>query len=101
MDIIPQNVKLEGLIGKEIKETVTITPIPKYPFEIIDVKPEQEGNIKCTLKSEKSKYILNIENLKKDVSRYFDSLIIKTNSKVRPEIKIKVYGNITDKATVP
>jgi hypothetical protein len=40
------------------------------------------------------KYILTIENIKKEKGKYHDVIHLKTNNKIHPEIKIRVYGNI-------
>lgn len=40
------------------------------------------------------KYLLTITNVRKEKGRYHDVLFLKTDSKLKPEIKISVYGNI-------
>jgi len=40
---------------------------------------------------------LTVENLKKVGGRYSDTIYLKTDSKIKPEIKIRVYGNIFEK----
>jgi hypothetical protein len=42
-------------------------------------------------------YVLTVENLKNDKGRYFDTIKLTTDSKLRPEIKIHVYGYISDR----
>ena len=42
-------------------------------------------------------YVLTVENLKKTKGRYVDTIKFKTDSKIRPEIKIYVIGNILDR----
>jgi hypothetical protein len=39
---------------------------------------------------------LIVENLKKAGGYYLDTIYLKTDSKIRPEIKIRVYGNILE-----
>jgi hypothetical protein len=39
-------------------------------------------------------YILAVENQKKEAGRYRDTIHLKTDSKLKPEIKVNVYGNI-------
>ncbi len=46
-------------------------------------------------------YVLIVENLKNDKGRYFDTIKLTTDSKIRPEIKIYVYGYISDRPTNP
>jgi len=40
-------------------------------------------------------YLLTIENSKEAKGRYYDSIHLKTDSKIFPEIVINVYGSIT------
>jgi hypothetical protein len=51
--------------------------------------------------SEKIEYVLTVENLKNDTGRYFDTIKLTTDSKIRPEIKIYVYGYISDRPKNP
>jgi len=39
---------------------------------------------------------LIVENLKKGKGHYYDTIYLKTDSKIKPEIKIRVYGNILE-----
>ena len=77
---------------------MTIIPEEKYPFKIVEAVANIGENINYKLeeikKSKRSEYLLTVKNLKKTKGRYFDVIILKTTSKIRPEIKIKVYGNI-------
>lgn len=99
-DIIPGVVRLIGPSGKKIKTEVTIVPQEKYPFKIVKAGAENGKNINFKLKevktSSKLKYLLIIENQKKETGRYYDFIYLKTNSKINPEIRIGVYGNILD-----
>jgi hypothetical protein len=40
---------------------------------------------------------LTVENTKNKKGRFFDIIYLKTNSKIRPEIKISLYGNIKER----
>ncbi|MBU0768936.1 MAG: DUF1573 domain-containing protein [Proteobacteria bacterium] len=99
-DIVPGVVRLIGPSGKEIKTEVAIVPQEKYPFKIVRAWAENGKNINFKLKEVKTssttKYLLIIENQKKETGRYYDSIYLRTNSKIRPEIRIVVYGNILD-----
>ena len=99
--IIPKRVALRGFVGEQIKATVKIMPEEKYPFKIVGVETIQAKNIDYKLEEAKRskgiEYVVAIENLKKDKGRYYDTIILKTDSKIRPEIKIRVIGNILDK----
>jgi len=93
-------VKLEGAVGEEIKRTITITANEKYPFKIINARAKVGKDIRYELKEIKQsggeKYLLYVENLKKQKGRYYDIIYLKTNKRPLPEIIIRVQGNITD-----
>ncbi len=38
-----------------------------------------------------------VTNLKNEKSRFFDTIYLETDSKIRPEIKISVHGNIKER----
>jgi tRNA 2-selenouridine synthase SelU len=103
VDIIPKRVVLTGLEGKPINAKVKIIPKDKYPFTIKKAKATNTKNIAFTLEktksSEKIEYVLTVENLKKTNGRYVDTIKLTTDSKIRPEIKIYVIGNILDSPT--
>ena len=101
VDIVPKRVVLRGFTGNPIKANVKIIPKDKYPFTIKKAKSTNTKNITFTLEqtksSEKTEYVLTVENLKKTKGRYVDTIKLKTDSKIRPEIKIYVIGNIHDR----
>jgi len=81
--------------------TVKIIPEAKYPFKIEEVRAQKGKDIRFELKplkdQEQAGYELIVENLKITKGRYSDALFLKTDSKVKPELKIHVYGDILDK----
>ena len=99
--IIPKNVILRGFIGDQLKTTVKIIPEEKYPFKIIESKAINGKNIRFELEEHKlskgMEYVLTVENLKKDEGRYIDNISLKTDSKIRPLIRINVNGSIRDR----
>jgi len=101
-DIVPKRVVLRGFAGHSINAKVKIIPKDKYPFTIKTAKATHPKNIALTLEkttsSEKMEYVLTVENLKKTKGRYVDTIKLKTDSKIRPEIKIHVIGNILDRS---
>ena len=94
--IRPQHANMRGFVGDPIKGTVTIIPEKKYPFKILNLRAKDGKYIKYQLEeikeSDSMAYTLNIENLKKDAGRYYDSIILETDSKIRPQLSIRVYG---------
>ena len=96
--IRPKHVNLRGYAGDSIKASVSLIPEKKYPFKIVKARAKDGNNIKFDLedpaKSEDGVYTLTVENLKKDTGRYFDTIILETDSKIRPELSVRVYGNL-------
>ncbi len=96
--IEPHNVQLMGPSGKALKQQVSIVPLEKHPFTIVGVTAESGDNIRFKLETVKTpqttKYLLTIENRRKEKGRYRDLILLKTDSPVRPEIRIGVYGRI-------
>ncbi|MBW1821515.1 MAG: hypothetical protein JRI92_07085 [Deltaproteobacteria bacterium] len=97
--ISPSRLRLSGESGASIKGSVKIIPEKKYPFKILSVSAKNGKDIHQELKEAEHKegkgYLLTVENIKKDAGRYFDVITLKTDSKIKPEIQISVYGNIS------
>ena len=104
VSVFPKRVNLRGKIGTEIKRSVKITPEKKYPFKITGLRAEKGDFIEYRLeeskKSEEIFYILKIKNKKTTKGGYHDSIYLKTDSKIQPEIRIGVYGNILSKVSL-
>lgn len=98
--IDPKRISLRGVAGNRIKSIVRIVPEEKYPFKITESQASNGKNIRFKLQklnnTKKEEYMLLVENLKKDKGRYVDTIKLKTDSKIKPEIKIYVYGYILD-----
>jgi len=96
--IIPRAVSLRGFVGDAIKKSVTIIPEKKYDFKITKVRARNGKYIKFQLGevkgAERTEYSLMIENLRTDEGRYSDLIIMETDSKIRPEVNVRVYGNL-------
>jgi hypothetical protein len=99
--IVPKRLTLHGVAGHPIKATAKIIPEKKYPFKIESVSVVNKKNISVKLEEAKdskmTEYFLTVENLKKTTGRYFDTIKIKTDSNIRPEIKIHVVANISER----
>ncbi len=101
MTLSQNSVFLRGSVKTVLKKTVTITPQKKYPFKIVAVETKKSGNIATKLEAIHSTvpttYKLTVTNLKQNKGRYVESVTLKTDSPVRSEIKIRVYGHISEK----
>lgn len=100
VSIAPRTVNLKGVSGKKITSSVKITPEDKYPFKIVGKPRVKDGkSISFKLeekKSEKPEYLLTVENTQKENGRYSDIIYLKTDSEIKPEIEIRVYGSISE-----
>lgn len=100
--IIPNRVILNGFTGDSIERTVKIIPEENYPFKMVGERTVRKKYIRYELeearRSERIGYVLTVANLKKGKGRYFETIRLKTDSKIRPEISIRVYGNILDRS---
>ena len=107
--ISPRMVRLTGNMGQPIQSTVKIIPQKKYPFSILSVKAKNGKNISYSLdkinshkapykndknKNGKKEYLLHVKNIKNTAGMYRDFIILKTDSKIQPEIPIMVFARI-------
>lgn len=99
--ITPTHLRLHGTIGEKIFGKVEILPSEKYPFKIIGVKAQDGKHINYHLEKDPrnnhSGYTLIVENLLEQKGRYSDTILFKTDSKIRPAFTVKVFGNILEK----
>ena len=96
--IIPRAVSLRGFVGDAIKKTVTIIPEKKYDFKITKIRARNGQYINFQLEeiegAARTEYALTIENSRTDQGRYSDLIIMETDSKIQPEVNVRVYGNL-------
>ena len=94
--INPRHVNLRGTAGDAIKTKVILIPEEKYPFKILNVRARNGKYIKFQLEevqqSNNIGYEIRVENLKKDAGRYYDTILVDTDSKIRPHLDVRVYG---------
>ncbi len=99
--IRPQHVSLRGYAGDSIKSKVTIIPEKKYPFKILDARAQKGENINIQLaevkKSSGQAWELKVENLRQKAGRFYDTIILKTDSDVRPQLNVRVYGYLRER----
>jgi len=99
--IRPRHVSLRGYAGDSIKSKVTIIPVKKYPFKILDARAQKGENINIVLaevkKSSGQAWELKVENLRKKTGRYYDTIILTTDSIVRPQLNVRVYGYLRER----
>ncbi len=97
-DIHPERVILRGYGGQTIRQEVVVTPRASYPFKVTDVKAKTGTNIRIEMHEQDSpegkSYVISVENTKTTPGKYYDTLLISTDSKLKPTLPIHVYGTI-------
>ena len=100
-DIQPRGmIRLIGYLGNDIKRTITITPDKKYPFEITNISAKTGQDFAFELQEkhpDSGAYVVTLTNKKADKGRYYDTLFVDTNSKVKPTIPIRIFGDVREK----
>ena len=93
--INPRMLNLRGNVGDSLEGTVIIVPDEKYPFKVVSVGAREGKNIRVALNETnsggKSAYALVVKNLKADAGSYSDTVVLKTDSKLQPELDVRVY----------
>ncbi len=93
-EISPRMLNLRGTAGETIRGTVKIVPEDKYPFKILSAETKQ-GQLKILLnevkEGDKPAYALLVENLRADAGSYNDTVVLKTDSNLQPEIDVRVF----------
>jgi hypothetical protein len=96
--IQPPRLQLSGVAGEPIKGSVIIIPEKKYPFKILNARAKEGKYIAFQLEenktSEDTAYQLEVENLKQDAGRYYDSIILETDSNMQPQLDVRIYGHL-------
>jgi len=95
--VLPRYVTLTGKAGAEVGKTITI--LPMQPFTVRGVRAQEGKNIRVSV-SEKSSggrksYVITVENTMNRPGRYRDTIIVETDSTVKPKITIGVTGEIS------
>jgi hypothetical protein len=100
--IIPKKPLIAGVEGQNLQTIIKIIPEKKYPFKILDIIGNEKLNFSYNLeevdmKSSQIEYILKIQNLMKNKGSYSEDITLKTDSILKPVIKIHVNGIIREK----
>jgi hypothetical protein len=98
--IEPNFAKLFGRAGADIHATIRIIPEDRYRFRILGPMEKQTNNVHYLLSRldnpGRQGYLLTVKNVRKEKGRYFEQIVLKTDSPIKPQIKIKIYGNVTE-----
>ncbi|MFZ2921948.1 MAG: DUF1573 domain-containing protein [Desulfosalsimonadaceae bacterium] len=95
-DISPKSLILKGQTGEKVQATSIITPYKEYPFSITGVVLDEalKEQVSIDIDREDEKFIVTATNKIKSPGQYLGKMIIKTDSSVKPEIKMFIKGTI-------
>jgi len=102
--ITPNVVHLMGAPEETIEKVVTIVPSEKYDFSIINNPVPPLKNIDLLLKKSGAGgkgWELLVTNKRKGVGRYYEVIVLKTDSVFQPELTVRVFGNVQPKGAQP
>jgi hypothetical protein len=97
-DISPERVILRGGGEQTIRQEVVVTPRAGNPFKVTGVTAKNGINIRVSMQAqvtpEGKSYVISVENTKTTPGKYYDTLLVSTDSKLKPTVPIHVYGTI-------
>jgi hypothetical protein len=97
-DIHPERIILRGNSGQPMRQELVVTPRAGYPFKVTEVSAKNGVNIAYTMREQEApegkSYIVSVENTKTSPGKYYDTLLLSTDSPLKPKIPIHVYGTI-------
>lgn len=92
--ITPRMLSLRGMSGETLRGSVSIVPEEKYPFRVLGAYPV-EGRLKVQLdevtQDGKKAYALQVENLRNEAGSFNDTVRVKTDHPLQPEMDVRVY----------
>jgi len=97
-DIHPERIILRGNSGQPMRQELVVTPRAGYPFKVTEVNAKNGVNIQYAMREQETpqgkSYIVTVENTKTSPGKYYDTLLLSTDSAVKPKIPVHVYGTI-------
>jgi hypothetical protein len=99
VSVAPRSIRLFGNAGLPLSRTVKILPVDGHQFSIKEVTAHTDKYLQYQVKpmdgaSGKKGYLLLVENTMKEPGKYRDTILIKTDSRKKPELRIPVYCRI-------
>jgi len=92
--INPRMLNLRGTAGEKLQGTVNIVPEDKYPFKVLSARV-LDGKLKASLsevqEAGRTAYSIVVENLKTEAGSFNDTVVLKTDSPLRPELDVRVF----------
>ena len=96
--VTPEVVHFVGDPGKNLETTVHILPSDRYDFSLKDQVVPAMKNVQAVLKlsnTGKKAWDLVVTNTRTTAGRYYEVITLATDSTVQPELKIRVFGNLS------
>jgi len=102
--IEPKRVVLNGSVTVPLRQVVTIIPEERFAFTILKAETKEgTRNIDHRLESithnGRAAYRLTLENRKTEAGRYAETVVLTTDSPIKPQLFIPVFGNIQAPST--
>lgn len=100
VNIQPASVYLNGNLGDTLESIVTITPVEKYKFSILEVEQKMNREIKAQLikpEGDEKSWQIKIKSTSDKTGSFYDVLTLKTDSQYRPTFGIRVYAAFSKK----
>jgi hypothetical protein len=92
--ITPRMLSLRGVSGETLQGSVNIVPEEKYPFRVLETYA-LNGKLKVQLnpavQGGRAAYALQVENLRTEAGSYNDTVRVKTDHPLQPEMDVRVY----------
>ena len=96
--IHPERIILRGSKDQTMRQELVVTPRAEYPFEITEINAKNGVNIHYEMRTQETpegrSYVIVVENTKTSPGKYYDTLLLSTDSEVKSKIPIHVYGTI-------
>jgi len=96
--IEPKLISLEGKAGTAVTAQVKIFPVAVPDFNITDTTAKDGKHIDFSLEKQKDGakpvFLLTVRNKKESPDRFFDIIIMTTDTTPKREIRVRVFGNI-------
>ena len=100
VDIDPASVYLDGNPGDTLEAVVNITPSEKYKFSILGMEQKNNTRIEARLiepMGDKKSWQIKIKSTSDKADDLYDVLTLKTDSRYKPTLTIRVYAIFIEK----
>lgn len=98
--LTPRRIRLVGPPGGDLKQTVTLVTQEEHPLKLLEVRAKKGEDIQYALSEKKegkiNRYALTVECIRKDMGRFIDTIYLKTDNEIQPQIEIPIYGYIKE-----